>query len=301
MYLLATITLYFTAYSVITLLFAYINVGFPDALDAMYGGVGDTIRWSLALLIIIFPVYLWVSRFLHRDMVADPGKQDIKIRKWLLYLTLFLAAILAIGDLVALIYNFLQGEITMRFILKVVSVFAVAAGVFWYYLYDLRRAPGPLAPKAKWFVWGVIAAMIAIIVCGIVVAGSPFKQRLVKFDIQKVNDLQEIQSQTIFYWQQKQKLPATLGDLTDSISGFKAPTDPQSGASYEYRTTGTLSFQLCADFNVSSGDAQVGAIRAVPAYPMGVSGGTDNWQHGAGTQCFDRTIDPQLYKPTVTK
>jgi hypothetical protein len=23
----------------------------------------------------------------------------------------------------------------------------------------------------------------------------------------------------------------------------------------------------------------------------------DNWQHGAGQQCFDRTIDPQRYPP----
>src|SRR5581483_4288834 len=126
---------------VINLLLDYMNVAFPDPLN-LYYSAGDSIRWSLALLIIMFPVYFWVSRFLHKDIANEPGKSEIRIRKWLLYFTLFVSALLIIGDLVALIYNFLQGEITARFILKVIFVLAVAAAVFWYYLYDLRKQPG---------------------------------------------------------------------------------------------------------------------------------------------------------------
>jgi Domain of unknown function (DUF5671) len=298
MYLLATITLYFSAYSVIDLLLDYINVGFPDPLN-LYYNAGDAIRWSLALLIIIFPVYFLVSRFLHRDIVKDNGKSEIKIRKWLLYLTLFLAALLIIGDLVALIYSFLQGELTVRFFLKVLSVLAVGAAVFWYYLYDLRKVPGTFSSQAKIFLWTLISFLVAIIVVGIVIAGSPFTQRLTRFDTQKVNDLQTLQSQIVSYWQQKSKLPATLNDLRDSISGFAPPVDSQTGVAYEYATTGPLSFQLCAQFNLSSMGAQRGiSAPMVPApYGAGVSGINDNWDHAAGRQCFSRTIDPQLYKP----
>jgi len=299
MYLLATITLYFSVWSVIDLLFGYINVGFPDALNPYYDA-GAAIRWSLALFIIIFPVYFWVSRFLFKDIEANANKRELKIRKWLLYLTLFLAALLIIGDLVALIYNFLGGEITARFFLKVLAVLAVALGVFWYYLYDLRRVPGTFSAKAKLFVRGTLVVWLAVIVAGIFVAGSPFTQRLVRFDEQRVADLQTIQSQIINYWQRKSALPKTLADLNDSISGFSAPKDPQTNADYEYRTTGKLAFELCGNFDLSSSNTQTG--RNVPMAPAPYGGPyADNWMHNQGRQCFERTIDPQLYPPIQSK
>jgi hypothetical protein len=297
MYLLATITLYFVAFSVIDLLFGYINIAFPDALNPYYDA-GGAIRWSLALLIIIFPVYFWTSRFLEKDIAKEPAKNDLKIRKWLLYLTLFLAALLIIGDLVALIFNFLQGEITVRFFSKVIAVLIVAGAIFWFYLYDLRRAPGVFSGRAKAFVWGSIVAYLAIVVAGVLLAGSPFQQRLVRFDQQKTSDLQVIQSQVLNYWTQKGSLPTTLGDLKDSISGFQPPVDPQSGQAYEYIKTGATSFQLCANFNVAANGAS--DARGVPAVPSGYYEGlgtNESWMHDTGRQCFDRTIDTQLYPP----
>jgi hypothetical protein len=297
MYLLTTILLYFCVYSVINLLLEYMNVAFPDPLNPYYDA-GNSIRWSLAFLIIMYPVYFWVSRFLHKDIVKEPGKSDIKIRKWLLYFTLFVAALLIIGDLVALIYNFLQGEITARFLLKVFFVLAVAVAVFWYYLYDLRKVPGTFSGKAKAFVWAVCIALLAVVVIGFFVAGSPFQQRLVRFDTQKVNDLQTLQGQIVNYWQQKIKLPNTLGDLQDSISGFTPPVDPQSGAAYEYMIAASTSFELCAQFNLPASVSQVAKSVPVAPYPYGIStGGNENWDHGTGRVCFSRTIDPQLYKP----
>ncbi|OGZ01840.1 MAG: hypothetical protein A3A43_03245 [Candidatus Liptonbacteria bacterium RIFCSPLOWO2_01_FULL_56_20] len=295
MYLLATIALYISTGSVINLLFQYINVRFPDPLNPYYDA-GNPIRWALALLIILFPVYFWVSRFLYKELALNPGKSEIKIRKWLLYFTLFLAALLIIGDLVALIFNFLEGELTARFFLKVAAVLVVAAAVFWYYFYDLRKTPGTFTTKAKIFVQAVIAVLAAIVVAGVFIAGSPFKQRLVRFDRQKVNDLQSVQSQILNYWMQKERMPATLGDLTDSISGFAPPLDPQTGASYEYRVTGALAFELCATFNLPSEAGRVGEY-ARPMVPEAVKGLGENWDHGEGRACFTRTIDPELYRP----
>ncbi len=296
MYLFATIALYFSAWSVINLLLQYISTAFPDPLNVGYDAAGS-VRWSMALLIIIFPAYLWVSRFLHRDLVASPEKGEIRIRRWLLYLTLFLAALLIIGDLVALINNFLNGELTMRFFLKVIAVLAVAGGIFWYYLYDLRAKAVAFGAAARLFVRAVVAAVIIIIVAGFFIAGSPFRQRLVRFDDQKVADLQNIQYQIVNqYWMQKGTLPKTLDDLRDSISGYAPPFDPQSGTAYEYRSTGMLTFELCAQFNVSSVENKnLGISR--PMAPYGVPGSMDTWSHGVGRQCFPRTIDPQIYKP----
>ena len=43
-----------------------------------------------------------------------------------------------IGDFTALIYNFLGGEITVRFILKALTVGVLAGSIFGYYLRELQ-------------------------------------------------------------------------------------------------------------------------------------------------------------------
>lgn len=141
--LLAIVALYTSAIGFLTLVFQIINVAFPDPIspEGFYNisGYHDQIRWSIATLVIVFPVYLWVSWFLNKDYKKHPEKRDLRIRKWLLYFTLFAAALIIIGDLVTLINFFLQGELTIRFILKVLAVLFVAGSVFYYYLTDIRK------------------------------------------------------------------------------------------------------------------------------------------------------------------
>ena len=59
------------------------------------------------------------------------------MRRWLTYVTLFVAACTLIGDLASRVYSLLGGELA-RFLLKVVVVGAIAGAIFWYYLSDLR-------------------------------------------------------------------------------------------------------------------------------------------------------------------
>ena len=72
-----------------------------------------------------------------------------------------------------------------------------------------------------------------------------------QFDQQKVSDLQGIQTQIVNYYEKKGVLPNSLSDLNDPISGYSAPTDPQTKDSYEYnlKDQTNLSFELCATFN----------------------------------------------------
>jgi len=292
MHLLNMIVLYASATSILVLLFQYINIYFPDILNP-YFDPGSPMRGAIASLIIIFPVFILTSKFIQKDIEKFPQKSELKIRKWLLYFTLFIAAIIIIGDLVSLIYNFLQGELTIRFFLKIISVLAVAASIFGYYLYELRRKPGVISSKIKIFTRLVIAIVAVIVIVGFFIAGSPFKQRLIRFDRERVNDLQMIQGQIVNFWINKEKLPASLNDLKDNISGFVAPVDPETGNPYEYRVKGNLTFELCANFNFTSKEGAVNI--SAPAYPR--YGIEENWNHSAGRVCFERTIDPDIYKP----
>lgn len=296
LHLLAIVTLYWSAVSFITLLWQFINYFFPDVLNRYYNYLSFTgpIRFAVASLIIVFPVFILVSWYLNKIYAKESQVRESKIRKWLIYLTLFIASLVIIGDLIAVINTFLGGEITTRFILKALSVLLVAGFVFGYYFDDVRR-PTP-SKSAKYFAWGTSVLVLAVIVGAFFIVGSPMTARLVQFDQQKISDLQGMQYQIVNYWQGKEKLPATLSDLSDTISGYKVPIDPQNSANYEYniKDATNLSFELCATFNKQGND-----MHALSGAPISFSPkvNADNWDYPAGHYCFERTIDKQLYPP----
>lgn len=298
-HLLAIITLYISAVSFTALLFQFVDLAFPDRLVDFYPRVSGTLRWALASLVIIFPVYVWLAWTLAKEVTATPAKRELRVRKGLLYFTLFVAAIIIIGDLVALVYNFLGGDLSVRFAFKILAVFFVASAVFGYYLWNLRaETMASRDPRAKLFVWGTVGIVVVAIIAGFVVAGSPFAERMRRFDERRVGDLQTIQWQVVNYWQRKDKLPVAINELRDDISGFIPPVDPESGSAYEYRATEKLKFELCADFKTSSAETERLIPKAAyPAYLVSESSQTpENWSHGTGRVCFERTIDPELYK-----
>lgn len=303
LHLLFIAALYASTVSFITLLWQYVNRFLPDPLA--YGSIHNIIRTALSVLVIVFPVFLWLGRHLEKDMAATPEKRTMGIRKWLLHLTLFVAAITIIVDLVVLVYNYLGGELSPRFFLKIASILAVAAAVFTYFIWEIRRASSDMPKKMTRLAYAVIAIVCAGIVGGFFIAGSPRTERLRRFDEQRVNDLISIQHQVIDYWQRKERLPVSLEDLASDITGWRAPTDPETQAvSYRYRKTGDLSFELCAVFSLDSKALRRGeAVRySVPAYgPSGLAAEAQNWEHGIGEKCFTRAIDPDFYKPKAEK
>lgn len=141
LYLVLFLTLYISAFSFGSLLFQFINRWLPDPLREgyyVYESSRNAIRMATSSLIIAFPVFLWLSAMMGKAIARDPEKRSSKVRKWLTYLTLFVAAGIIIGDLISLVFNLLGGEITLRFLLKTLVVGGIAGTIFGYYLWDLR-------------------------------------------------------------------------------------------------------------------------------------------------------------------
>lgn len=151
----------------------------------------------------------------------------------------------------------------------------------------------------KYFVYIVIVVVAAAVVAGFFVVGSPREGRLQRFDERRVQDLQQLQGEIIHYWQSKGRLPASPADLRDDIAGFVPPVDPKTGASYGYTVRGELGFSLCATFARPSINIQEKNRQTLPKapYPAVYGEPGQNWEHGAGYTCFDRTIDKDLYPP----
>jgi hypothetical protein len=284
------VTLYVGTIALLNLLFTVINSAFPQVSQYSYYS-SASLSLPVATLIVVFPLFLFLSNLLQKSYKADPARREYPVRKWLIYITLFLAGGILAGDLITLIYYFLDGrELTTGFILKVLAVLVVMLSIFGYYVDDLKgRLTG--GRRTVWRI-GAILLVTGSILVGFSVLGSPASQRMMRYDSEKVRDLSDIQWQIVNYWELKRELPAVLSDLENPIFGFSVPRDSQTGDSYVYNRVGPLTFELCANFNRTSLDQS-------QSYPVPVrdpySKMGDTWQHDAGEQCFTRTIDPELY------
>jgi hypothetical protein len=204
----------------------------------------------------------------------------------------FVAGAFLAGDLIALINTFLNGEVTTRFFLKVVVVFVLAGGIFWYYLEELRDRWQKEEKLSNSIGAGVSVIVAASVIAGFFLIGTPGDARATRFDQERVNHLETIQWQLVEYYRAKRELPEDLALVTDSIAFPELPIDPETGEPYTYTRTASTTFELCATFTRES-DGTVGPY-ARPLAP-GIKGA--DWSHTAGEECFERTIDPELYPP----
>jgi hypothetical protein len=166
--------------------------------------------------------------------------------------------------------------------------------------------------KKNGLLFGLIGLVLVIIAvwCSFSIMGSPAKQRLLRLDDRRANDLQSIQYQIINYWQQKEKLPVALSELSNPMSGFYLPVDPEfeKGFIYEYAQKDKMKFELCATFALPMPkgwrEYNEGGIMPMINYaketssvskPMG--GINESWNHEVGRTCFERIIDKDIYPP----
>ena len=297
----AMIFLYGSVFALIRLLFDYINYVFPDALNSYIDPYSASMRIGIATLIVLFPAFLLLMRLIRRDIIRDMMKKELWIRRWALFLTVFIAGLTVIGDLITLVNYFLGGEITTRFLLKVAVVLLIAGGAFLHFLADIMGYWVQYPKRAQIVGWSAGALILISIIAGFFIMGSPNQIRLYRFDDQKVSDLQTLQWQIVQYWQQKEKLPVSLAELEDPISGYTVPLDTQTGELYEYKVTASMSFELCATFNAETQPNSTYGNRMltvpISADVTGKDLMADTWQHESGRQCFGRTIDPERYPP----
>jgi len=292
----ATVALYIAAIALMNLAFTAIDRALPDALSNYFSP--SSIVWPISILIVLVPTLYVIEWTIARDISRMPEKREVWIRRWRIYLTLFLTGATIAGDLIVLINTFLNGEITSRFIWKVIVVLIVCAVIFSYYLLNRVVRMGTAKLWQKILMWLGIILVLAGIIGGFVIVGSPAKQRALRFDEQRVNDLTNIQYQVTNYWQRTGKLPDTIQSLNDSLSNYSVPVDPESGAAYEYILESPTYFQLCANFNIRAGinsGYYPDMPRSLPNSP--IQNVTSYAEHGQGRTCFEVYVNPNLNPP----
>lgn len=292
----AIICLYTIVGYLLNLLFTVIEKAYPQINSgSYYYSSTSAISWPVSILIIVFPIFVLLMYFLEKSYILNPEKRHVGVRKGLTYLTLFAGGIVLVGDLVTVIYYFIDGQdLTLGFMMKIISVLAVTLIIFLYYIADIRNK---LTSKLR-IIFLIIAILmiVASIVWGFAILGSPRTQRLLKHDQQKINDLQSINNSIISYYSYNKFLPINISDLQKQNSYYISTTiDRQTGKPYEYIKTGDYSYEICADFNkdtkeLNNRSAQVKDtyIRSLQTY------GITNWDHSSGRYCFKQTVKPPV-------
>jgi len=267
------------------LAFTLIDHWLPDALFSAYRQSFDTytISSSLATILVAFPLYLLISRIVAVDAGRHPEKLDSPVRKWLTYLALVIAACVFMGDLIAALTYLLRGELTSRFLAKACVVLILSGGVFFYYFGGMRRTDEPAPNSARDRLMAAIAsgAVILVVALGFFELGAPHRQREMRADGQRLQNLYRISNDIDNYWTaHSSQLPVSL----DQLPG-RMPTDPVTHAAYEYTRGQGSQYQLCAAFTHPGNSGNEAQSTA----------GTDSWVHPAGRACFqlDATVRPQ--------
>jgi len=248
-----------------TLYFKVIDKFFPDPLAGYYSisAANDAVHYAIAALIIAFPAYYFAVRFWFKRFREDSGKVESKLTKWITYLVLLVASVTIVGDLIAVLYTFLQGEITARFFLKALTVLAVAGSVFGFYFLERRKIQYKYEISRTTFrLFGyVLTGVTAVgIVLGFIVAGSPAVERDRTFDERRADDLTELAQCVTNYAREFNELPDSIDDLSRSTGYSYCATmrDPETRQAYEYRIVHAVKvtspgvregeFELCATF-----------------------------------------------------
>jgi len=144
----------------------------------------------------------------------------------------------------------------------------------------------------KIFVGIVVVVVLAVVVYGFILVGSPSSQRVLKFDERRVSDLQSISLAIDSYWMRNEQLPENLEALQDQRYFIRSIQDPETEELYEYRILSAAVYELCAVFVVESSPSSKPSFSDQP------------WEHDIGRTCFKREVknpvnflEPQLIRP----
>lgn len=281
------ISLYITVSFLIVLLFAIIDVSFPDPTEGYYvlEGAASSIRLGIAMVLVFFPTYVVLTRIVNRLRRVESAGAYLTLTKWLIYLTLLVAAVVLLIDLAVVIMRFLEGDITQRFILKAVVVLGAVGATFYYYILDAQGFWLRNEQKSIMFGIGISVAVLASVVFGFSYIETPAAVREMKLDVQQIHDLQGIQTRIENYYMINKSLPSSLLELETQGT---LPVAPNQRVPYQYGVTET-GFRLCATFAHPSATPDVSYMLELDKEAFFLNAW--NWEHTAGDVCFDRLVN----------
>lgn len=286
-YLLSLVALVFTALSTGIVVFQIINKKVVDSLTLAPGGFEqEALKFAISAIIIAAPIYFLMMWLINKSLLAGKLDKESGVRKWLTYFILLIAAVVMIGWLIGTINSFLNGELTLKFILKSLTAILISVLIFSYYLYDIRRKE--VAKNnviIRIYYYGSMVVVLAALIASFFFIDSPLQVRLQKYDQNIINKFSQIDAAINAYYGENGKLPADLNKLLNGGSTYYVVendlTDPGTNKIIEYKMDAKDSYELCATFKTENKSL----TKDKSAYYVDV-----RWLHGSGYQCLKQRV-----------
>ncbi len=284
-YMLSLVALIFTALAAGMIIFQIINKEIVDIISQYSVSFSpDQLKFAISAIIIAAPIYYFTMRQIFKNLYSGALSKDSGIRKWLTYFILFVASVVMLGWLIAVINNFLDGELTTKFILKAMTAMVIAAAIFTFYFYDIKREE-PAGKKDKViriYFYGSLAAVAAVFIASLFFVESPTETRNRKYDNAILDSFQKIDGALNVYYQDYEKLPAGLEELETEFTYItdKDLENPVTKEKFEYKTISGNKYELCAVFRTSNKSEEAKYYNYFREY----------WPHDAGYQCLGQKV-----------
>lgn len=221
---------------------ALVELWVADPVD-WTGGLPGRVRWTSAMILVAGPLALLLDRHERRRVAALPGARPPAARAWIAHVTAFVAGAVLLVDLVALIYGFLSGDLTLRFLLKTLVVAAVA-GLFLARQRDRWRR---LADAV------LVLAGIGAIAAGLAEVGGPRQAREMREDRARLTALGTVTA-TLGCPDPVAPPEALTPAALDGFCGGRSLSDddlvdPVTGEPLRYEVRGPREFAVCTGFH----------------------------------------------------
>lgn len=141
--------------------------------------------------------------------------------------------------------------------------------------------------SARTFGAVVAAVVVTAVAAGLILLGSPTRERERRLDEQRVYDLRATAGAIDRYWTINSSLPTSLEALSRERNTSIRLQDPETAQPYEYQVLDADVYELCATFAHDTSEEQDRVLRD---RSLGVTYSTF-WTHGAGRHCF--RVEPQ--------
>ncbi len=142
-HILLFISLYVLATAIAFILHYFIDHWFPavdDTARYIARGFGKTmLRVYNASVIVSYPLFVFFFWRITKRTMEFPPLRGLRSRKFLIYLTLVVTFLIMISYIIYTIFSFLEGNITLNFVLHLIVTLTVAGSVFGYYLQQVRE------------------------------------------------------------------------------------------------------------------------------------------------------------------
>ena len=295
LYLLSLVGLGFLAVSVGVVAFQVINKYLVDIAQS-YGMSYDSysLRFAISAIIVSAPIYFVSVWQINKSLTKGVLDKDAAVRRWLTYFILFVSSVVMLGDLIAVINNFLSGELTLKFALKVLTILVIAGAVFGYYLYDIKRenVKGAIDLTIRVYFYCALIVTAVALIAGFVFVESPVQVRKQRQDTEVLNRVQTVRTGLVNYYEDTKALPEALNELLNGTRFIVSERDlvnPVTNEAFGYRVVSNTEYEICTTFQTSNKNKQ-------EDYRYGYY--NDFWQHDAGEQCVTWSVT-SLKEPGV--